>query len=180
MVEMLMIKYTTQGTSSLKAIMGTQEGQESPQDTLIREFGEEAIEPEAPGVPGEFRCEYFDRPIVYTFVMDDELNSRGLHVKIFQLIKLVSGKLRTEDMPDTTKRFPVLLGPPQWIEAKVLIETMRTDQRTKRVHFDAVRYGLASLAARDRHVADRYADLISDLEPFRPDPMVLEYLKRFR
>jgi hypothetical protein len=158
--------------------MGTGEGNESPEDTLIREFGEEAIEPIGPKVPGPFRCEYYLRPIVYTNLKEDDHNERAYHLQIFQLISLTSGKLRTTDMVDASKRTPVLLSPPEWIEAKMLIEMMMADMRTKLVHLKAVQHGLVHLCG-DRRVSDRYADVVRDVELFKPQSMVLEYLKRF-
>lgn len=178
-VEFLLIEYTVNGEKTLRCIMGKQDSrQESPTDTLHREVEQEAVDPAYP-----FRCEFADRPILTCELVPDQEDSRGFHLKIFQLVTLVDGVLRTKDLQDDSGRFPELLGPPQWIEAEIAIRRMASEVGGKWAHIQAIKTALIALMSRDRKVSYKYASVAQEfcegIEIKPPAPMAMEYLKRF-
>lgn len=179
-IEFLLIPYTIRGEKTLRCIMGGRDSKnESPAETLSREVGQEAVDT----LKAPFYCEFAENPILITELVPDETDSGGFHLKVFQLVKLIKGVLRTKDLIDDSGRYPELLGPPEWIEAEEAIRRMSSERGSKWIHIQAVKTGLVSLMSRDRNICGRYAhvarELCDGVEVKMPSPMVAQYLKRF-
>jgi hypothetical protein len=173
LVDFLVMDYTIRQKTSIRNVMGGKEGDETPVKTLLRELSQELKDKDAPPLEVEF----YDDSIIHCDMVPDQEVSTGYHLKVFFLLKSVRGKFRDVIMIDKSKVPEEIHGVPRYVEARELIDTMRADSETKRVHLNAILLGLTSLAVRFPAVASRYSHYLgADPEPFHP--LAIEYLKR--
>jgi len=180
-VEFLLVDYTIRGQKTKRCLMGKQDSKtDSPIDTLRREMREEAIADKSP----DFLCELVGKtPIVLTETVYDQEDERGYHLKMFSLVKIVTGKLRTDILVERDGIEEEILGPPTWYDAAEALEMVSPESASKPVHVRALKAALLMLVSMYPKVAARYSQIADiycggvDRRPFKP--IVIDYLKRF-
>ncbi len=172
-VEFLVFDYTYRMETTVRNVMGGNEGTENPMKTLIREIDQELREKGTP----PFEIEFYDDPVIFCDIVNDQDTPNGFHLKVFYLIKSFKGKLRSDVMIDTTKMEKETHGVPRYVEAHELLESMRVDPNCKRVHMLALQMGLVSLAVRYPAVAGRYSRFLAQESAVIP-AIAAEYLSR--
>ncbi len=173
MVEFLVFDYTYRMETTTRNVMGSKEGIELPPKTLLREIDQELKEKGTPPL----EIEFYDNPVVFWDIVNDQYAANGLHLKVFYLIKLLRGQLRSVVMIDDTKLEKEIHGVPRYVEARDLLDSMQVDPNRKRVHMEALQMGLMSLAVRYPAVAERYSRFLGREPKTIPD-MVAQYLNR--
>jgi len=180
-VEFLLIDYTIRGQTTKRCLMGKQDSKtDSPIDTLRREMQEEAIANQS----SDFECEFVGRsPIILTELVYDHEDARGWHLKMFHLVNLVRGELRTDILVERDGIEEEILGPPTWYDASEALEMVSLEGASKPVHMRALKAALLMLVSMYPKVAEKYsqtADIYCNGVDRRPlKPIVIDYLKRF-